>query len=432
VSAENAVGEGPLSTEINATPVTVPTEPKNLAESSGDSYVNLTWLPPSSDGGTEITNYVIYKGTESGGEEYLKKSGNELFYNDTKVTNGITYYYYVCAENEVGIGELSDEIVAIPQTVPSAPRNLEESKGDSYIYLTWTEPLNDGGSPITNYLIYRSTEEGEKTLLAELDNVTEYNDTSVQNGVTYYYNVSAKNEVGEGMLSNELTIIPITIPSEPRFLLAVAMDDHINLSWNEPKEDGGSPISGYMIYRGETQGEEEFLKEVGNVLFYDDDTVSGGKTYYYVVIAKNDAGEGQQSESIMVKAKTTSEEELPMMWFIIIPVVIALILAVVLVTRSKKKKQAQEAETATFELLPETQEPMPTFTLEPEPEPVPMMALEQPAVTPGPALQFRPKVSPNATYRCPSCTRLFTTQNPQQPVVITCPSCLKQTIILPQ
>jgi hypothetical protein len=42
-------------------------------------------------------------------------------------------------------------------------------------------------------------------LLTQVGNVTSYTDTSVTNGATYYYKVSAVNAVGESALSNELS-----------------------------------------------------------------------------------------------------------------------------------------------------------------------------------------------------------------------------------
>jgi hypothetical protein len=49
---------------------------------------------------------------------------------------------------------------------------------------------------------------GGESLLAQVGNVTSFTDSSVVNGVTYYYRVSAVNSVGEGALSGELSATP--------------------------------------------------------------------------------------------------------------------------------------------------------------------------------------------------------------------------------
>src|SRR5207245_1609993 len=45
----------------------------------------------------------------------------------------------------------------------SAPRNLVATAGNAQISVTWQAPASDGGSPITNYTIYRGTASGGET-----------------------------------------------------------------------------------------------------------------------------------------------------------------------------------------------------------------------------------------------------------------------------
>ena len=52
---------------------------------------------------------------------------------------------------------------------------------------------------------------------------TSYTDTNVFNGVTYYYEISAANGIGESNLSNEVTATPLPpLPSAPVSLTATA------------------------------------------------------------------------------------------------------------------------------------------------------------------------------------------------------------------
>lgn len=110
------------------------------------------------------------------------------------------------------------EVEVIGETVvagsPSAPRNLEATVGDRQVDLAWNSPADDGGSPVTGYRIYRGTMSGDLSLLVEVGVILTYADTSVTNGVTYYYMVSAANAVGEGPLSNEASATPIALDTE--------------------------------------------------------------------------------------------------------------------------------------------------------------------------------------------------------------------------
>jgi hypothetical protein len=109
------------------------------------------------------------------------------------------------------------------RTVPSAPQNLQTTGGDSQVMLNWSTPRTDGGSPITNYKIYRGTTSGGETLLATVGNVLTYTDTSVANGQTYYYKVSTVNAIGESDNSSEVYATPTAISSEtPGFEFSIA------------------------------------------------------------------------------------------------------------------------------------------------------------------------------------------------------------------
>src|SRR5207247_2285495 len=146
-----------------------------------------------------------------------------------------------------------------PNSPPSAPQNLAATGGNAQVTLTWQAPASDGGSPITNYKIYRGGAPSTETLLTTVGAVTSYTDTAVTNGVTYYYQVSAVNNVGEGPRSNEASATPTapaTPPGAPQGLVATAGDATVTLTWSAPSSNGGSPITNYRIYRSTTGGGE--------------------------------------------------------------------------------------------------------------------------------------------------------------------------------
>src|SRR5437773_738408 len=105
--------------------------------------------------------------------------------------------------------------LSAPPTPPSAPQSLAATGGNAQVTLTWQAPASDGGSPITNYRIYRSLSPRTETLLTPVGAVTTYTHSAVTNGVTYYYQVSAVNNVGEGPRSNEASATPSAPPPPP-------------------------------------------------------------------------------------------------------------------------------------------------------------------------------------------------------------------------
>ncbi|UCE37349.1 MAG: fibronectin type III domain-containing protein [Thermoplasmata archaeon] len=296
VSAVNGIGEGPKSPNILATPLnlTVPSEPKNPYVDFGNGFVNLTWVIPDDDGNSPITIYNIYRHDISG--IYETVSGDQLWFNDSNVINGITYSYQVSAVNSIDEGDKSTGIDATPRTTVSPPQNFQIEIHDDFLNFSWDVPLDDGGSPITGYNIYRNdTSEVYGSVAA---NQLWFIDDVVVPGINYTYYVSVINDVGEGPLSTGKKAKAGAAPSAPTDLAVTYGDLYVNLTWTAPEFEGGYPITNYVIYRGETKGEETYLIDIENILFYNDTTVLNGVTYYYSVSSKNHIGEGDSSETV--------------------------------------------------------------------------------------------------------------------------------------
>jgi len=293
VSAVNGVGEGALSNESSAIPITPPIAPRNLgADALLNNSIILWWQEPSSDGGSNITNYKIYRGNSSGAEIYLTTIGNNHFYNDTSSKDRHRYYYKVSAVNGIGEGALSNEINATPRTIPTAPQNLQAIARNASILLTWQAPSSNGGSVIINYKIYRGSASDAETYLTTIGKILNYTDMGLSNGITYYYKISAVNRLDEGHLSTEVNATPATIPSVPQCLQALTGNRQITLSWQAPSSNGNSAIINYQIYRSESSGKESLLTTLGNVLTYVDQNLTNGHLYYYKISAINGIGEG--------------------------------------------------------------------------------------------------------------------------------------------
>jgi fibronectin type 3 domain-containing protein len=271
---------------------TAPSAP-SLAVSSAPNSVHLSWNAPS-DGGSAISGYKIYRGTAAGGESLLKTLGNVTSYDDHSPVNGTKYYYRVSASNRIGESRQSNEVSAAQ---PPATPSLSLVPADGVMHLTWSAPT-DGGASINSYKVFRGTTAGGETLLKSLANVTAYDDGSVTNGRRYYYRLAAANSIGQGASSAEVSEIPSARPAAP-WLSAVAANGAVHLSWTPPT-DGGSPITGYRIFRGITAGGATLLAGTESGIALDDSAVSPGIVYRYQVAAVNRMGEGQRSEEVSV------------------------------------------------------------------------------------------------------------------------------------
>ena len=184
---------------------TPPSTPQSFTATPSGGRVTLNWAAPTSDGGSAITNYRIYRSTTSGTETVLTTVGNTLSYQDNAVTNGTTYYYQLTAINAAGEGPRATEVFATPQaSPPGAPTGLTASPNRPRgVALSWTAPSSNGGSPITGYQIWRGTAPGSLSPLTVSGTTTKYKDTTATSGTIYYYEVRAVNTVGAGPQSNQ-------------------------------------------------------------------------------------------------------------------------------------------------------------------------------------------------------------------------------------
>jgi subtilisin family serine protease len=209
-SATLGTGSPNLLLYSNFLPPAAPDAPL-LAATGTFNKNHLTWSVPI-DGGSPITGYAVYRGTSPGGEggvPLTTVSSATTSFDDTSAVPGTAYYYKVGADNSVG-ETLSNEAsaTAIAQTAPAAPV-VTATAGNTIVHLTWPLP-NDGGSPLTHFVVARGTSSGTETTLTTLGaGATSFDDSPLTNGTTYYYKVTAQNSVGS-TASSEVSATPLT------------------------------------------------------------------------------------------------------------------------------------------------------------------------------------------------------------------------------
>ena len=294
----NSVGVGATSSQVSATPATVPSAPTSPSATGSNAQVALSWTAPS-NGGATITYYNIYRSTSSGGEGSTPvASSTTTSYTNTGLTNGTTYYYDIAAVNSVGVGATSSQVSATPATVPSAPTSPSATGSNAQVALSWTAPSN-GGATITYYNIYRSTSSGgEGSTPVASSTTTSYTNTGLTNGTTYYYDIAAVNSVGVGATSSQVSATPATVPSAPTSPSATGSNAQVALSWTAPS-NGGATITYYNIYRSTSSGGEGSTPVASSTTTsYTNTGLTNGTTYYYDIAAVNSVGVGATSSQV--------------------------------------------------------------------------------------------------------------------------------------
>jgi hypothetical protein len=276
------------------------------------------------DFGVNTWTYKIYRSSNGVDFDKVKEVPGKLVtasYTDGGLENGHKYWYYVTACNweycalcsviyEGGwiIGphnilheSMPSEIVTVTPYAPaSAPNDfavtLEVATGEhaARVHLSWSEPSDNGGLPVWQYRIWRSTNPGEEAALASVNAApTEYYDYDFPAGSTCYYQMNAVTDVGNGICTDEIGIqIPDT-PSAPRDVTATAMTigAGVVVEWQSSLSNGGSSITKYVVYRrGMPYGTwhevgvwgNPNIRPIGPYYFLDNGEDIGGLEYFHI------------------------------------------------------------------------------------------------------------------------------------------------------
>jgi probable HAF family extracellular repeat protein len=181
---------------------TVPAVPIDLAASSGNSVVALSW-----EGSVGATRYNVKRSNSSSGPFSTIANVNTTTFTDQAVTNCSLYYYVVSALNSAGESPNSSSATGAPQSVPAAPSNMTASPDHnpnlelgSAIDLAWQ---NNAGTCSEGNVIERSTDGVNfETLATYPPNQNTGTDGFLNSGTRYYYRVRAQSNGGESGPSN--------------------------------------------------------------------------------------------------------------------------------------------------------------------------------------------------------------------------------------
>jgi len=172
--------------------------------------IELSWEPSTA---TDLKNYNIYRSIkyfQDSGESQQIKNTSETRFSDYAVDSEKTYYYAVAAvdlyNNE------NKNVIAVEQTVPdiippAAIQNLKVSPvpKQTSLEIAWEPSLEDD---FGHYTIYRGNSafsSAATNIIAAIiadRNTSNYTDTNLGNGKTYYYAVTASDKTG-----NEIKIV---------------------------------------------------------------------------------------------------------------------------------------------------------------------------------------------------------------------------------
>lgn len=177
--------------------------------------------------------------------------------------------------------------VSVGTTAPAVPTGLSATAGNAQVSLSWTASLG-----ATSYNVKRSTVSGGSyaTIASGTLNTT-YTDSSVSNGTTYYYVVSAVNTAGQSANSAQVSALstaPAAVAAPTNLSGTVSTYSNqpaILLQWTHSVSPN---ILKYNVYRSTGTATPTLYGSIGASYTGAYDTnVSAGTTYNYYMTAVN-------------------------------------------------------------------------------------------------------------------------------------------------
>ena len=196
----------------------------------------------------------------------------------------------------------------VPPGPPGPPRSVNAIPGNSSVDLSWLVPVDNGNTPIVDYIIQYSTNNGVTWTDFEdpVSRDTYRQITGLVNDANYVFRVAAVNGIGQGqwsLPSNQATpssnfpgpIRDLELIREP---VGNGEVDKITVNWTPPVSAGNSPIDRYIVKYKKTE-DSTFVEIPVSV----DSIINGtysifingidpGPQYTIQVLARNNYGEG--------------------------------------------------------------------------------------------------------------------------------------------
>jgi len=280
ISANNSAGESSQSIVVSATTfVPIPDTPTDVnATATSTSSITVSWAAVSG-----ATEYYVYRSSSATGTYTRVGTSSTASYTNTGLSGSTTYYYKVSAYNNSG--ESFHSLMVSATTMLDTPTGVSaEAISSSSIKISWTAVSNADG-----YYVYRSSySTSTYTYQVGTSSTTSYTDTDLSAGNTYYYKVSAYNNLEESSQSSYASWT--FIPSTPTGVSATGSGAVLTVGWNAVLG-----ATGYRVYFH--MNSTITLLETIPTTSYTNYTFgyTGGMTGYITVTAYNSAGESARS-----------------------------------------------------------------------------------------------------------------------------------------
>jgi hypothetical protein len=268
-----------------------PGPPSVTSVTPGVAKILVAYAPPASDGASPITGYRATCSSSNGGvaKSSLFGLANPLVVGS--LSAGRTYTCVVVAKNAVGTsGASTPSAPVLVPTVPGPPTITSVTTGVHKIYVAYTPPASNGGSPITGYKATCTSSDGGVASYNILSLANPLVVGSLSSGHAYTCVVVAKNAAGSSAVSTPSATVTVpTVPGAPTLTSATPGFHTIQVAYTPPSSNGGSSITTYKATCTSSDGGvTRSISGLASPLVVA--SLSANRTYTCTVVAKNAVG----------------------------------------------------------------------------------------------------------------------------------------------
>ena len=299
--------------------------------SSTSSSITIKWDESNSNGGCAILDYRIYRDLDGTATTWTEVNpspaytGNDPFNRQFTWTTfpigavaGDSFSFYVKAVTVATYLEGSATpaflLAGVPDTPTSAPSVVPSLTNGNQIGVAYEAISSNGGSSIISYELQKGSTSltdfvtisgAEPKSLALSFTVT----LNVTRGTYYSFRYRAVNQIGASGWSSISLIQAASVPPSP-LAPAYKTEDtsSVTLIFTTPTDNGGSKISGYILYR-------DFGVKISNINVlvsgytgqseYQITELSSNTTYRFTLVLTNAFADSSQSNAVSVHTSTT-------------------------------------------------------------------------------------------------------------------------------
>ncbi len=294
VAAMNDAATGVPGTSNAVTILGPPSAPVSVvATVTGTGSVQVTWIPPQITSGEPLTGYALTPVSNGAPGSPLPQPASTTQVTLTDLASGI-WTFQVAATNASGAGPATTSNVVTVTGPPAAPASASATlNGNDSVFVTWTAPLSDGGSPVTGFTVTPFL--GTTAQTAVTTPATTHATTFGSLGTgAWTFQVRATNATGAGPAATTNVVGIGAVPGRPATATAtVASPTSARVTWTAPVDDGGDPLTGYVVMTlvpGSSPGSPTVVSSDSLTTI-----ITGlmpGTTYQFLVSAQNAAGTG--------------------------------------------------------------------------------------------------------------------------------------------